>query len=109
MKPREPISLDEHRCGFSGCTGSIWRDSHSFDSKTPTTGRREDVVDELAVTVIVAYDVCEDSGPRILLGFGSDSDDVDIDVDVSPTPAQARRIAIKLLEAADAHDGWAGR
>jgi hypothetical protein len=107
MKLFETTSIDEHlrSCDFPGCTGSIWRDSHSFDSTTPTSGRREDVVDESAVTVMLAYDKCEDSGPRILLGLGGS----DVDVDVSPTPAQARRIAIKLLEAADAHDGWAAR
>jgi hypothetical protein len=73
-------------------------------SKTLTTGRRHDVLEELAVTVMVTYDECEDVQPRMLLHLGSDSETVD--VDVSPTSIQARQIAIKLLEAADALDFW---
>jgi hypothetical protein len=99
-----PINIDEHHCSFPGCTGTIWRESHVLDNTTATTGRRDDVLDGLAATVMATYDEREDVGPRILLHLGSESGQVD--VDVSPTPAEARRIAIKLLEAADAHDSW---
>ena len=105
---REPINLKDHHCPFPWCTGTIWKDSHLSDYReTRTSGRRYDLIDGLAVTVVVVYDESEDPRPRILLHFYADN--AHVDVDVSPTAGEARRIAINLLEAADALDGWAGR
>lgn len=100
----EYIDRAEYTCGYSWCSGTISRYNHHGSQDTFITGRRGDVVDATAVGVHVAYDETEDSRPRILLHIGSFI--ADIDTDCSPTAAQARRIAIHLLEAADALDDW---
>lgn len=110
MTTVEVIAIDEHRCAFRWCEGTMWRHHHNRTFTMPTTGRDTDVVDGLAVTVMTTYIEGEDPRPRILLlHFGSDSDSADVDVDVSPTAAEARRIAINLLEAADHLDQGVNR
>jgi hypothetical protein len=100
-----PIALAEHRCGYRGCEGTIWRHSHVTSTATGTTGRSvPDVVDGREVQVMVTFDQTQDSHPICLLQIGDPEDTVD--VDVSPTAAEARRIAIDLLKAADAPDEW---
>lgn len=100
----EAIHLAEHSCDYPWCTGTIWHQSHYGSRDTFVTGRSHDVVDALAVGVVVTYDELEDSRPRILLHIGSEIGDVD--TDASPTATEARRIAINLLQAADALDQW---
>lgn len=99
----EPIDLTEHTCEHSWCSGTCWRHSHHSSQDTFVTGRDGDVADGTAVGIHVVYDETEDTRPRLLLHIGSNTG---ADEDCSSTPAQARRIALHLLEAADALDDW---
>jgi hypothetical protein len=49
-------------------------------------------------------DLIPNVAPRILLHLGTEV--TGVDEDVNPTARQARRIAIALLHAADALEGW---
>ena len=53
---------------------------------------------------MIDFDETEDVAPRILLHLGTDV--TGVDEDVSPTARQARRIAMALLQAADALEDW---
>jgi hypothetical protein len=56
---------------------------------------------------VLVYDEAKDTKPTILLHFQAPEGETD--QDAGPTAEEARWLAAKLIEAADAVDGWATR
>jgi hypothetical protein len=98
-------SIDRHNCGLSWCRSAESATEHYGADYTPATGHLVSVED-LTVGVILTYDAAEDTTPNILLHITSLGGE--IDADAGPSPDEARAIAAKLLEAADAVDRWVG-
>jgi hypothetical protein len=96
-------ATETHNCGIPWCISAPWSKEHNGADYTPATGHPV-CGEDVTVGVVSVYDEAKDTVPKILLHIQAPEGETD--QDAGPTADEARWIAAKLIEAADAADRW---